>query len=337
MLCKNKANRRRKMPEFKSRRIYLLISLILILSFIPLIGSGCAENTSSGIISDTLKATMVPNVNLDAYLYFDQGSPTSIPQNLLQSNTDIQINSLALWGICDSESYGLAAALIFNTAADAGQIYSLASQQKDVWTKQSDRSVYMLYGSGSPADSLKTAIENNNFKNYDDQKALKEVASLPLDTRSRPLAIGIVQTKQDMIVLLKKYVDASTAAALENVYKWGKPQTIILSLYSDQTLEIQDLGGRVMNNTIWDMNLGIVASVDSAFPGFLVSPIAAGILGDQGFSKKSVNNLDVYEKQIEVVKGQNVPLLVNVSGNHIYAASSLNAAYANTLMTGINR
>ena len=59
-------------------------------------GSSGTENT--GGITSTLAATSVPDVNLDVYIYIKQLTGTIVPRNLIGLASDIQIDSLAIWG-----------------------------------------------------------------------------------------------------------------------------------------------------------------------------------------------------------------------------------------------
>jgi hypothetical protein len=325
------------MSHLKLSRYILTIIIISILLTIPLAGAGCATNTNSGVIATNLTANMVPDVNLDLYLYGDQGSPTSLPKNWFNATSDIQVNSLALWGVVNGDTYGIAGALMFANASDASNVYSSLSSKRNIWSKLSDRTIYAVQGSGGPAESLKNAIANNKFKPYDDTQALGETAVMPIGELSRPLAIGIIKPSQDAINLVKKYINPDTALTLDNIYKWAKPRTILFGLYATQPLNIPDVVQRFSNNTIWDMDLGVIASVDSAFPGFIVSPIASHLLDQQGYSQKSLGSLNVYKTTIDAKNGKTIPVLINVSGNHIFVTASVKEAFAETLMTEINR
>jgi hypothetical protein len=94
---------------------------------------------------------------------------------------------------------------------------------------------------------------------------------------------------------------------------------------------------KMSDNTIWDEDLGVIASVNSAFPGAVVSPIASRLLENGGYSKGKLGNLDVYKTYLDGGNSRNIPLLINVDGNHVFASSALKESYAETLMTAISR
>lgn len=80
---------------------------------------GCTAPTVSGSIANELAATRVPNLDLDVYLYHNQGSPTTVPKDLTGSSMDISVDSLAIWGIINANTYALGEALTFNNVDDA--------------------------------------------------------------------------------------------------------------------------------------------------------------------------------------------------------------------------
>ena len=317
---------------------YALISTLIIIAFlIPLISVGCGKQVISGTIASELAATMVPDVNLDVYLYINQGSPTAVPKELIHSPVDIKIDSLAIWGLVNGTTYSIGGALTFTNAGEASNIYSQLPPQADTWTKLSDRTIYLVQGSGGPAESLKSAISNNNFKHYDDSKALAEVALMPYSGTTKPAAIGIVKPSEAAVNLLRKYLNANTAATIDSIFTWARPQVIVLGLYAPQQIDVTDMVQRINNNTIWDIDLGVVASINSAFPGVIVSPVATRLLENKGYTKVNAGNLTVYKASLGAWNGRTVPVLINVDGNHIFITASWNESYAQTVMTSINR
>jgi hypothetical protein len=298
-------------------------------------GSSGTENTRG--IATTLAATLVPDVNLDVYIYINQLTPTTVPGSLIGSPTDIQIDSLAIWGVINNDVYSIGGELNFPSASDASNLYSQLPQQSDIWTKLVGSSIYVVQGSGGPAESLKNAINNNNFISYNDSNALGQVAAMPYSNSTKPAAICIVKPSQAAINLLKQYTDANTVSTVQSIFTWAKPQIIVVGLYSSGTIDIADLDREINNNTILNANLGIVASVNSIFPGLIVSPIATKLLNNEGYTQTTSGNLTEYQTSINIGNGQSIQALLNVDGNRVFVAASGNQSYAQTLMSNINR
>jgi hypothetical protein len=322
------------------RRIAALlpvISVALILSIFPLACTGPGQLTASVTIASALSATMVPNLDLDTYVYVNQGTPTKVPKNLLGTANDINVDSLAVWGIFKDDGYSVSGALTFTAASDASTIASRLPQQPGVWTKLSDRIIYFVQGNGTQSDAVKNAISNNDFKLYNDGQVLAEVAVMPAGGTTKPAGVAIIKPNQTMVNLIKNGTSANNAATIQTVFDVAKPQVIVLGLYAPEPIDIADIMQRAANNTIWDANLGVLASVNSIYPGIVFSPIATKLLDSQNFPTETAGNLTLYKIMVDTGKGQTIPLLVNVDGNHVFAAISGKETYSQALLTGIKR
>ena len=116
-------------------------------------GRSGTENT--GGIATILAATLVPDINLDVYIYIKQLAHTTVPRNLIGLDIDIQIDSLAIWGVIKDDVYSIGGILNFPNALEASNLYSQLPQQSDVWTKLVGSSIYVVQGSDVPAETLK--------------------------------------------------------------------------------------------------------------------------------------------------------------------------------------
>jgi hypothetical protein len=256
---------------------------------------------------------------------------------LIGLDVDIQIDSLAIWGVIKDDVYSIGGILNFPNALEASNLYSKLPQQSDVWTKLVGSSIYVVQGYDVPAETLKKAIYNNKFKHYDDSNALGQVAAMPYSDSIKPVAICIVRPSQASIDILNQYVDLKTVNMVQSIYTWAKPQIIVVGLYSPETIDIADLDQKINNKTLPDADLCVVASANSVFPGFIVSPIATRLLKNEGFTKIISGNLTEYQTSINIGNGQSIPALLNVAGNRVFATVSENEPYAQTLMSDINR
>jgi hypothetical protein len=288
-------------------------------------------------MATTLAATLVPDVNLDVYIYIKQSTCTTVPSNLIGLAIDIQIDSLAIWGVINKDVYSIGGILNFRNASEASNLYSQLPQQSDIWTKLVGSSIYVVQGSGVPAESLKDVINNNKFKLYDDSNALGQVAAMPYSNSIKPVAICIVRPSQASIDILKQYVDLKTVNTVQSIYAWAKPQMIVVGLYSPETIDITELDQKINNKTIADADLGIVASANSVLPGFIVNPIASRLLKNAGLTKIIFGDLTEYQTSINIGSGQSIPALLNVAGNRVFATVSGDEPYAQTLMSNVNR
>jgi len=291
----------------------------------------------SNPLADELAATKVPDVNLDVYLYIDQGNPIIVPKNLIDSPIDIPVDSLAIWGVINDNMYSVGGALTFTNASDSSYIYAQLPQENGLWEKLSSNIIYFVQGTGGPAESLISAISSNNFKQYDDNQALAEVSLMPNKDTAIPFGIGIIKPTQAALNLLKPYIDTNSADTIDSIFNWAKPQVIVIGLYSSQRIDVADIVQRIDTNTLGNADLGGIVSMNSSFPGLIFSPLASKFMENSGYTKAILGDLTVYKVFLDGGNGKTIPVFINVSGNHVFATISGQELYADTLMTSIAR
>jgi hypothetical protein len=326
------------MKYLKLIRVWIITGLALIMLTMPLAASGCTGTAVSGIAATELAATMVPPVDLDFYIYVNQQVYTRVPKSLTGALSDISVQSLAIWGVANGDNqYSVSGALTFTSAAEAKAVFTQIPAQTNIYTKLSDKVIYFVGGAGGPAQSIKNAVDNNNLKVYDDKVALTEVSHLPSSGATRPGIIGVIKPTNAALKVIKQHIDQNTASTIDRIYADAKPKTVVLGVFGSQPVDFADLVQRISNNTIWDMDLGIVLTMGSTYPGVVFSPIANRIISNQGFPERQVGTLTAFKDNLDIGNGKTIPVYLNVSGNHIFAAASGKDSYAQTLLTGINR
>lgn len=319
------------------RKFLIILILAITLLATPLLTAGCASPVSGTVATD-LSETLVPQVNLDVYIYVNQQQPTIIPKSLIGTTDDISVQSLSIWGVVISKTeYELAGALTFTAANDANQVFTRIPSSAKIYLKLSDRTIYFSQSSGGAAENIKNDIDTNNFKRYDDRNVLAEVSKLPSGGNTNPGLICIVKPNPTAVNFVKQFLNQDAANTINNIFNNAKPSIIVLGIFGSQPLNLSDLAQRISNDTVWDIDVGVVASMDSIYPGIIFSPIANNFLSSQGFPKVTIGNLTAYKDSAGIGSGKTIPIYLNVSGNHVYAAASGNDSYAQTLLSKINR
>lgn len=318
-------------------RLLMILTTVMAMIAMPLLVAGCSTSVTAAPAVE-LASTMVPSIDLDLYIYANQQVPTVIPKDLIGTKSDISVQSLAIWGVVNGDNqYALGGALIFSDNTDAGSVFDQISKSANIYTKLSGSTIYFLQGSGGPLETMKNAIDNNDFKKYNDSNALAAVATFPTGGTTNAGLIAVVKPSQAAINLVKQYLGQNTADTVNTVFSDAKPHILALGIFGSQPLNLADLAQSISDNTIWNMDLGVVVAMDSIYPGFIFSPIAGHVIADQGFPEVNVGNLTAYKDSVNLSDGKTIPIYLNISGDHIFAASSGNDAYAQTLLTNINR
>ncbi|MFC1977923.1 hypothetical protein ACFLWS_06650 [Chloroflexota bacterium] len=317
----------------------LVTVLLLFLVSTPLLAVACEEKTQPpppSIHSD-LSTTLVPNIDLDMYVYVKQDNPTTVPKGLVGTPLDVVAESLALWGIPTGDTLILGGGLAFVSAADAAKIHDQLSGQTEIWTKLTERTIYFVQGSGTVAETMKAAISKNNFKHYDDQNALPEAALLPDSGTTKLAAIGIVIPSETLAALIANNINPDYSGMVNTLLTQARLQVITVGLYAPQQIDVTEIIQRIERGSIWESELGILALIKSGLPGIVVSPIVKSILDNAGYVETAVGELTLYKGSLDVNNGKDIPILIRVDGNRIYVAISGQESYAQTTITNATK
>ncbi|MDO8568872.1 MAG: hypothetical protein Q7R57_09200 [Dehalococcoidales bacterium] len=315
----------------------LCLSILLIIMAISLVipvGCRSAKTPASPVVVD-LASTRVPNIDLDAYVYVRQDNPTKIPGKMIGAPADINVESVALWGVATNDQLTIGGALTLVNAGDATALRGKIPNS--IWSSISDRTIYFVQDSGEAADKLKNAISKNDFKNFQDQQALAEVARLPNSAATKLAAIAVVKPSPALVKLVARYTDQKMSAMANSLIASARLQPVVTGLYSGGQIDIADLAQRLQNGTIWDIDLGMAIILTSDFPAALVSPIVNQQLGNSGFAASTVGGLTEYKGTLTSAGGKTMPVLMTVDGSSIAAAVAYKESYAQTLITSVKR
>lgn len=318
----------------------LVTVLLLFLISTPLITVGCQEEVTQPPPTSThsdLSTTLVPNIELDMYVYVKQDNPTTVPKDLVDTPLDVVSESLALWGIPTEDSIILGGGLTFVSAADAVKIHAQISGQAKIWTKLSERTIYFVQGSGIVAETMKAAISKNDFKYYDDENALREVALLPDSGTAKLAAIGIVIPSGTLMELIANNINPDYSGMVNTLLTQARLQVVTVGLYAPQQIDVAEITQRIERGSIWESDLGILALIKSGLPGFVVSPIIKNILDDAGYVETTIGELTLYKGSLDVGNGKDIPILIRVEGNRIYATVSGQESYVRMIIANTAR
>lgn len=324
----------------KTRLTKLLITLLVLLMATPIIYVGCQEDKKqpSAPSPTGLSSTLVPNMNLDAYIYVKQDNPTKIPAKITGIPADIEVESLALWGVPADAELALGAGLTLTSASGASELYAKIDLGKDVWKMLSGNTIYLVQGSGTAAESLKTAISNRDFKHYDDKEALEAVAALPSHSTAKLAAIAIAKPSKALIGFIAKDVNPEGLGQINMILNLAKLKVIAAGLYSPNQIDIAKVMGTMESSSnISDLNLGLLILVESSLPGLLVEPAVKKILTESAFTETKLGELMLYKRSLDINRSKAIPVLVRINGNRIFAAVAGQESYAETLITSVNK
>ena len=325
----------------------LHIALIVLLVAVPVIGIGCEEGlveegglTASPPPSE-LSSTLVPDLPLDVYVYASQDSPTVIPAKMIKAPDDIGVESWATWGFFPADTppddYAIGMGLALTSASDASSLYDRITTEEDCWKMLSGNIIFLVYGSGGAAESMKTAISNNDFKPYDDKEALEAAASLPDGGATMPAAIAIAKPNEGLIGFLAKDADPEDLDKIDMILKLLNLKVVAVGLYSPHHIDIAEMAQTMeAGGTIFDLDLGLLLLVKSGYPGLIVEAAVEKFLTESDFIETTFGEATIYRGSWQTDDGA-IPVLVRIEGNRIFAAVAGLESYAEALITNINK
>jgi len=317
-------------------KLFILVLCLLIATSIT--GTGCQEEVRQPTAPSpsVLSTTLVPDAPLDVYLYAKQSSPTTIPAKMIEVSQDVSLESLAIWGVPAEDDFALGFALTLTSDSEAAIVYDEITLEEYGWKKLSGDTIYLVQGSGTAAESLKTTISNNDFKYYDDSESLKAVALLPDGGTTKLAAVALVKPSDALIDFITKAANTEGSDLINIVLNLVNLKVAVSGLYSPNQIdvaeiaEVTDIGGGIHN-----LDLGLLVLVKSGLPGFIIEFATEKFLTRYQFTESKLDELTVYKGSWDTHDGEAVHVLVRVEGSHLFAAVSGQEAYAETLITSV--
>lgn len=324
----------------KLTRKLLAISLVLLISAaIPL--TGCAPEEKPGEEAPpagALSATRVPNMNLDVCVYIKQERPTTLPAEMINAPFNLDVDSLAIWGVSTEDDFTFGGALTLTSAAQAEQVYAQIKPAANTWTKLSGSTIYLVLVSGSASELLKRAISNNDFKYYDDSQGLTALSKLPGGGTTKLAGVAVAKPSKALINYIARIGKVQDLETVNSMLTMARLQVIAAGLYSPGQIDVAQVAKAMQTaGGISQLDLGIAAMAKSGLPGFIVEPAVKKFLEKAGFIEKSLDGLTLHQGAINTRDGQSFPVLVRIEGNQVFAAISGKESYAQTLITSINK
>jgi hypothetical protein len=257
-----------------------------------------------------------------------------IPAEVVGAPCDIEVESCAVWGVPASDDFALGMGLTLTTADCASKLYDAINFQEYGWKMLSGRTIYFVHGSGTAADTLKRAITNHDFKYYDDAESIKAVGDLPNGSTTRPAAIAVVKPSEELIGFIGKYADPRYFDQVNTTLSQLNVKLMVGELYSPSHIDIAKIMEIIEGGgSISSLNLGLLMSVESNHPGFLVEPAVRKFLADSGFTEMNFAGVTIYKGDLDRYVGEAIPALVWIKGNRVFAAIAGQESYAQSLIS----
>ncbi|MFH0914306.1 MAG: hypothetical protein V1849_03340 [Chloroflexota bacterium] len=318
-----------------ARLMFLFLALLLVFSASV---SGCGRKQEGGPLPETpspaqLSATRVPNLDLDVYIYIRQERPTTVPGDMIQTPASTEVVSLSAWGLVTGETFTFGLGLLMASPEDARKLHAAITPPANGWKMLSGNLVFYVQGTGGAFESLKNAISNGNFKYFDDKKVLDAVATLPAGGNAKLAGVAVAKPHKELVKLLAKG-DSKEAGSLDGILTLARLEVMVAGLYSPQQIDLAKVRRALNAGNLSEVEVGLVALVQSGLPGFIVEPIVKRAIAGAEFTETRLGDLTVYQRDL-AVGGKPLPLLARVNGSRLWVAVSPQKPYTETLISGV--
>jgi hypothetical protein len=313
------------------------VVLVLFVIF-AVLGFGCLGEVEQIPFSNagSLSALLVPDSNLEFYVYAKQDRPTIVPATIINLSHDVRVDSMAIWGLPSDKALAFSAGLTFTTDKDASEIYASIEIEKDTWKLLRDNKIYVVRGVGKAAETLKTSISNNNFIRYTNESVLESVAMLPRGDRTKMLALAVAKPSKQVLDFAAGYMGTKDFEQVNRILKLLNPEMVMGGLYSPHQINVaKAIGVFERGGNPSSLDAGMLISIKSGFPGFVINSVVSNILKDYGFIESRLADFTVY-KGFWSAPGDNIiPVFVRIEANYVFVSISAQEEYAQIMLTSI--
>ncbi len=302
--------------------------------------AGCQTGTqklSGNAVNEMVSVLLVPDTDLNLYLYARQDRPTTVPADLMGLDYDLDVESMAIWGSSDDSQEAMAVAVTLVTDGEAEKVYNEIVAGPSTWKLLRGKKLYLVQGDGDAADSLREAIEANRFSYFKDEEVLDVVSALPNGERTRLVTISVL--KNDPILLDSLLQDRSDVdvAGINQLMESARVNLVVGGLYTPNRINIARASELIRSEDLAALDAGILLLVKSDLPGFVVGPIVSNYLTSYGFNQYNVGDVTLYKGRGVGIGGDELQTIVRIENNFLFASMSGQESYAETLIMSIYR
>ena len=150
---------------------------------------------------------LVPSVALDGYLFVRQGNDTRIAGNLLALPEDVAARYAQIWLVPSDQGEVLGGSVLFSSAEQAQMVSrAMDSGLPKHWKMVSGSSLFVVFGEGSGAKDLISAIESNRFSSLESiaPDGWAMVQRLPAAPPTQVVLAGFVKLSDRLLSYLKE-------------------------------------------------------------------------------------------------------------------------------------
>ena len=320
---------------------WALAVIALFLVVLPLVVStGCSSDEDIPFLPYTSKTSeiLVPSTPLDLFVYAKQQRPTVIPAQIAGISHDVDVESLTIWGVPGDRDFAFGMALRFVAESTAQDVFDQMKLETGDWKRISNKTIFIVRGTGTAAKLLKSAIEQEDFGMYTDVKVLEAVQTLPNGSRAKMVAVGIAKPSSVLIDTIRPALNRNDFEKLTKTLRMADAQLVAGGLYSMYRIDIAEVMGMLVGKgNFSNLDTGFLFMLKSGLPGFVFQPILRNYLLDNKFKEVKTKDYPIYKGSWDLTNASKLHALIRIDGSYAYAAVAGKESYAETLITNIRK
>ncbi len=311
-----------------------VVSFLFFLGIAGLMAGGCQTDKteySAAAFSDLASALLVPDTELNFYLFAKQDRPTTVQAGLLGLDYDLDVESMSIWGSADPDQEAVSVAATMVTSSEAQKVYDDIPSDAETWKLLRGKKIYLVHGSGAAAEALRQAIDNNRFTYYDDTDVLDVVKVMPNTDRIKLVTIAVAYNDPVLLDFLLQSTDEVNITRITQLLNSVGVKLAVAGLYTPNRINIAKTSELIQSGKIAELDAGILVLVKSDLPGFVLEPLVSNYLTQNGFEKNMVGDVNLYRGQDIGFSGDEVQMFVRVENNYLFASTSGQESYADKI------
>lgn len=313
------------MTKMKHIAIFLVV-LFIGLSAIP----ACTAKRSpqAPALPPGFSEAMVPDLDIDAYIYARQEVPFSLPTRPGFLSQAYEVESVALWLVPSGSDEAVGAVLVLPSQAAA--LYQEIPSSARIWKHLSGNRIFLVLNPAGTGQALQKAIEGNAFKTLQtrDSKAWEIVNSLPPQPPTKPFAAGFLRLNERTLDYVKKNAAGFNTDAIASLTQQAKIELVGIGAYSRQPINLSELQSV---SDIKKLDIGAIAICQSGYPGALLGPALGALYSRLNLTETDVKGGTAYATSVNVA-AQKLDIVLGVSGSQIILAGASQLPYAKELL-----
>lgn len=314
------------------KKIYAKNSFLLTVVSLILLVSACAgPKAQTALLPDGMSLAMAPGgMPLDAYLYIRQSQPTGIPGSFFGLPSDAAIQSIEAWAVPSGSSESVGTVITLAAQRDASALYPFIPDRPDLWKMLSGSNIYVVWGTGSGAEGLKTAISARRFVSLKEAEkdAWNLMERLPGSPEAKPLAAGFVRINERLIDFVQKKSPGGPDESMASNVKLARIEMAAVAFYTSRDLKILDF---MSPASLRDSGPGGIMIARSSYPGFVISTALGQAASRLNIEKTQIDGKPAYYRIVDIPGGEKVHIYFNNSGQYIYAHAAADIARSQQL------